>query len=87
MTPDSAPVYVFTDDGEKVLGTLTDWALRWKAKPGNGHRGMSYYLLSWDGDLSPFLHYIKITRRSGTVKITAHGVRGFVRIDETGASA
>lgn len=62
--------YSFTDDGRMVIGDLADWAQRWKHKPGTGHRGMSYYLLSWDGDAPPRLHYIKITRRKGVVRIT-----------------
>ena len=66
-----------------VIGTLADWAQRWEHKPGRGMRGMSYYLLSWDGSSSPLLHYIKITRRKGVVRITANGVDDVVRIDET----
>lgn len=75
--------YLFTDDGRMVIGDLDSWAKRWSCKPGRGHRGMSYYLLSWDGDTPARLHYIKITRRKGAVRITASGVDDVVRIDET----
>lgn len=75
--------YLFTDDGRMVIGGLADWAQRWRRKPGRGHRGMSYYLLSWVGDSAPpGLHYIKITRRKGVVKITAQGVDDTVRLTE-----
>lgn len=76
--------YCFTDDGRMVIGGLADWAQRWKHKPGRGVRGMSYYLLSWDGTSTPNgLHFIKITRRKGVVKITANGVDDVVRLTET----
>ena len=71
------PVFVFTDAGRMVLGTLADWAVHWKYQTGAGHRQMSFYLLSWSGDSTPpALHYIKIThlRNARTWEITADGL-------------
>lgn len=86
MIPNSIPTaaeYLFTDDGRMVIGDLDSWAKRWVCKPGRGHRGMSHYLLSWNGDsVLPGLHYIKITRRKGVVRITANGVDDVVHLTE-----